>query len=226
MSRKARLIGGPADGETVTADVECTAIPLDQSLGLLKDKSEPFAWGIYRLEHKGSQAFYRFSHVQRHPDPTKGFDIEFVDGPLQGIQPFAQAIQFFDSVFRVPIGVDGKPLQSGSKVGSVAEYGRKMIDGTWKMALIRTINDPEEIESMADTLAEQALTRNLQSYTSEQLIRELTNRPTFYGLVITFPSEGKFPQKGDHFALHIGKSIKPHDAAVILRSALDSIPGA
>ena len=218
MSHKTRMVGGPANGEFAMEQLEMIAIPLGQNLNRLKDKVEPFAFAIYRLGHKGSQAFYQFLHVQRHPDPNKGFDIEFVDGPLKGIQPFSQAIQFYDSAFRVAFGKDGKPLTKGCAVGGIAEYQRKEIDGVWKMALVRTIDDPREIETLADTIAEHELTRELQAYTTEQLVKELATRPTFFGVVLMFPWEGRIPKKGDQFAMAIGRPLTPENAKVVLHA--------
>lgn len=186
---------------------------------------EPFAHAIYRLDHKGSQPLYRYSHVQRHPDPSKSFDVEFVNGPLQGKQTFASAIQFCDNLLRVPVGADGKALTGGGKMVQVAEYGRKEIDGVWKMALLRMIEDPDEIERSADVIAEHQLISKLQSYTSDQLVRELVSRPTFFGLILMFPGEGRTPKKGDRFFMGLGQSVSQQDAAIIMRSVLESMPG-
>ena len=223
MSDKIRLIGGPGDGIVIPdGDKQNIALPLDKNLNPLKTKDEPYALAIYQLDPTGN---YQFHSAQRK-EPEKPFDVEFIGGPMNGIQPFGQAIQLHDNPFCVPLDAKHRPLEQGAKVAAKAEYKRKQIDGVWKMAFVRIIDDPKETEQVADVLAEHQLVRELQIYTTHQLINELLNRQEFVGVILVYPGElvGKWHlEKGASFSVGIGKQLNVDSAKLIISSALESL---
>ena len=225
MSERARLVGGPGDGEIIPVEKEMVGLPLDRNLALLKARAEPYAFAIYRLDRSGDAPVYRFVSAQRK-EAEKAFEVEFVDGPMQGVRPFGHAIQLSDMTIRFPLDADHKPVKKGAKVAAIAEYKRRKIDGVWKMALAGIIDSEGEAERSADIIAEKELTRELQIYTSDQLVEELLGRPGFVGVIAMYPGElvGDWQlEEGSELILGIGKQLNEEKAKVILRSALESL---
>jgi hypothetical protein len=186
MSNKVRLIGGPGDGGQVATTQEHIVVPLDAHLNLTEERTDPYAVAMYRLEHKGAELFHRFVKAERRPDPAEGFDVEFIDGPMQGVHRYRRAVQLHDAAFQVPLDAEHKLLEKGFKVAATAEYRRRKIDGIWKMTFVG-IAEGEQAERHGDMLAEGEFTKQLEAYTSKQLIQELVRRPTFFGLILYLP---------------------------------------
>ena len=221
--KKTKFIGGPGDGIPVSGGgKENIALPLDKNLNQPKTKDETYAYAFYRLTPTGDYEFYG---AQRK-EAEKPFDIEFVDGPMKGIHPFMQAIQLYDNTFRVPLDAEHRPLGQGAIVAAEAEYKRKQIDGVWKMAVVGIVDNPKEVEEVADALAESQLVRELQVYTTEQLVKELLNRQGFAGVIVMLPGDmvGKWHlKKGSPLFIGMERQMNAEQAKVILRSAFKSL---
>jgi hypothetical protein len=223
MDNKPRLIGGPADGLTVSGRSKHTVgIPLDENLNPLKSKDEPYAFAIYKLNAAGDYAF----HSAQRKESEKPFSVEFLGGPMEGTRPFAAPIQLYEKTWCLPLDAEHKPLDQGAKVAAVAEYKRKSVDGIWKMEFVRIVDDPKEAENFSDMLAEHQLTQELQTYTTEQLVNQLLSRQGFVGVILMYPGElvGKWHlKKGDTLAIGIGKQLNVDNAKLIISSALESL---
>ena len=225
MSKKTKLLGGPGDGIFIAGgDKQNFLLPLDKNLNPLKTKDEPYALALYRLATTGNYEF----HTAKRKEAEKPFDVEFIDGPMNGIHPFAQAIQLYDSIFRIPLDAEHRPLEQGAKVAAVAEYKREQINGVWKMAFVRIVDNPKEVENGADVIAEHQLVQELQVYTTEQLVNELLSRQRFFGVILMYPDElvgeGRLEiKKGASFVIGMGKQLNADKAKIILSSAITSL---
>jgi hypothetical protein len=227
MSEQTQVIGGPAHGLTTNADKEYVCFPVDENLVLIKGKADPYAMAVYHFEQSEGIAVYKFRHAQRHPDPTKNFSVEFIDGPMQGKQQFGHAAQLYDMTLRLSLGEDHKPLREGSKVGAIAEYKRREVNGIWKMTLVRIVEAEAETEQFENVIGEHQLTQQLGIFTTEQLARELASRESFLGAILMYPGEVKGSNwhltKGTELIMMPGRQVNRDGLKLLLRSALETM---
>lgn len=225
-----RFVGGPNDGDTYEGSKksELLAIPLDCNLHVQKENPDDYyALAIYRLQQSEGEEAYVFQGAQRK-NPDEPFAVEFIDGPMKGVHPFQQPIQLFEAGFRIPLSQDKQVLKRGSNVAAMAEYRRKLVDGVWKMALENVNENPSVSEFGSDLIAERQRIEELDCYTSDQLVKALTKRPGFKGLVVMIPGEvqqGVPVEAGHDLLIMTGVGVSKQNAITLLRSALTSLDG-
>jgi hypothetical protein len=155
-----RLTGGPHSG---TVDLEGLVptvfyIPVDKNL-TPTSAIPPFAITVYDLRPGNVYAFRCFQHPSNGP-----FEIEFVDGPAKGAMPAPQPIQCFEIERHVCLNAEGKMLNVGETLGSVAIYERDRRDGEWKYYLKRIDTSPETLAEAKEFIKEQILTNAINKF--------------------------------------------------------------
>ena len=86
-AKQPRFVGGPLDGETFRGPKReaMIVVPLDPHLNPMKELAEPFAFAMYKLVGSKTGEVYQFLGAQRR-EHEKLFEIEFIDGPMKGVQ--------------------------------------------------------------------------------------------------------------------------------------------
>ena len=225
-AKQPKFVGGPLDGETFRGQKReaMMVVPLDPHLNPMNERAEPFAFAMYKLVGTKAGEVYQFLGAQRR-EHEKLFEIEFLDGPMKGVQHFRQAIHLYDITFAIPLGPDDQPLSQGWDVRAIAEYRRKKVGGVWKMALEKILGAGVETEEYSDILAERRRVDELGAYTTEQLIKALVSRPTFVGVIAMAAGEitPADPTKKEYPLMFFGSpSLSPAGVKSFLQSALTS----
>lgn len=222
-----KFVGGPLAGETFRGPkrVAMLVVPLDSHLDPMKERAEPFAFAMYKLVKSKAGEVYQFLGAQRR-EHEKLFEIEFIDGPMKGMQHFRQAIHLFDIVFAIPLGTGNQPLSEGWDVQAIAEYRRRKVGEDWKMALERIVGAGIETEQYSDMLAENRRIDQLGAYTSEQLIKALMSRQSFLGVIVMVHGEtglGDPIEKEHTLRFLCSPSLDPAGAKIFLQGALTAL---
>lgn len=226
-AKQPKFVGGPLDGETYRGQKREAMIvaPLDALLNPMQEHAEPFAFAMYKLVAAKAGEVYQFLGAQRR-EHDQLFEIEFLDGPLQGMQHFRQAIHLYDITFAIPLGPGEQPLSEGWDVQAIAEYRRRKVGGVWKMVLEKILGAGVETEQYSDMLAERRRVDELGAYTTEQLIKALVSRQSFVGVIVMEAGEMKpaDPTLKEHAVMFLcSPALNPAGAKLFLQGALAAL---
>ena len=149
MSKLAKLIGGPLDGQTTPQAVATSviAVPVGEDLRQLV-QSKPYAMAVY--QHRDDA--YHFAGFQRPRDEP--FLAEFADGPNRGTHAVRQPPHFARVRVHIPLIDENTVFDGDGEPTAIAVYESRETDGRWRFHLVEIDDSPETVASIRAQVAE------------------------------------------------------------------------
>lgn len=137
MPELVEFVGGPCPGARAVPDgmPQHIAVAVDQDIK--PTTGEPFAQSVY--ERRGDEDSVRYHFLKVVRSGNKPFEVEFVGGPIAGIQPCAQPVQVVSEAIRVPLTKDHKPFKGEGEPDLLAVYEPRLTDGVWKFHFMHAL---------------------------------------------------------------------------------------
>lgn len=167
MTYAVNFIEGPYAGQHVELPQEppdSIGLGVDEWLNPVpSSQSRPAILAMYRRVGSQAPSAFQFSHMARHDG--KQFEIQFYDGPLEGLKPSPQPARYWQAELHIPLNKSEEPPESGPvKVDAVAVYHRCERAGTWGYAFKEIVTSGPLIEEVAEELCGQYVRRAMDQF--------------------------------------------------------------